>query len=255
MKFWVHKDLRQKTLPFPGWTPHAGRHAWDCYQLLDRLEDELARLSIEAEFARGAVHRPAVEWTTRVGSTLVDTHIRPLMGHISLETTEVYLRAMSAQNSTRATGGAGSKPTKRRPRMNKYDIFKEDATFAEHSEAPFSGANALTKIARIDTNPLTWTVVHKDGGEFDVSLERLRDGDAEAGIIGRPQLIYELAPDFRTWSQGRVEGIVKNQLAALTKFFRFLTIFRSQWNQDIPSCLDVETAHGEAYLLQQPGRN
>ena len=91
-EFWIHKGLKVNAMPFEGWTPHGGRHAWACYQMLDRMDEQFDRLSAEGQIMNGKGHKPSLELTVNLSRSLIDTHIRPLMGHISAETPELYLR-------------------------------------------------------------------------------------------------------------------------------------------------------------------
>ncbi len=96
-EFWVQKGLLNKCLPFEAWSPHAGRHTWACYQLLERMEAELDVLRFEMKASRGEATTPSIEWTTRIGETLIKLHVQPFLGHVNQETTDLYLRWLAGQ--------------------------------------------------------------------------------------------------------------------------------------------------------------
>lgn len=72
-------------LPFPGWSPHLGRHYWACKWLLDAVKKRLLVVHLEKESA----------WKRReVTATALDVlmfEIKPQLGHISEETSQRYL--------------------------------------------------------------------------------------------------------------------------------------------------------------------
>jgi integrase len=75
---------RCQTLPFPGWSPHAGRHAFACLLLLRLIHEEGERIGqAAATLPRTALIGQA--------SDLVQTYVRPVLGHVSEETTARYL--------------------------------------------------------------------------------------------------------------------------------------------------------------------
>lgn len=96
-EFWVQSGLQIKTIPYVGWSPHGGRHAWACYQVLEQLNTELDRLKIDAALTGGAGHVPSVTWVNQMAGTLIDQFIRPVLGHVSEKTTERYLRWLRRQ--------------------------------------------------------------------------------------------------------------------------------------------------------------
>ncbi|MCC8950222.1 site-specific integrase [Bradyrhizobium sp. Arg62] len=96
-EYWVQSGLRSKTMPFPGWSPHGGRHAWACYEVLERLEAELKRLKMNAAVTAGSIYTPSVTLTDHMARNLVDQFIRPVLGHVSEKTTERYLRWLQGQ--------------------------------------------------------------------------------------------------------------------------------------------------------------
>lgn len=71
-------------LPFPGWSPHAGRHAFACLLLLRLIHEECERIGkTVSTFPRTALIGSA--------SDLVQLYIRPILGHVSEQTTARYL--------------------------------------------------------------------------------------------------------------------------------------------------------------------
>lgn len=70
--------------PFPGWSPHLGRHAFACYALLDILDEEADRLERQ-------VHAlPRSHIIARV-EDLIRVYLRPILGHVDEKTSELYL--------------------------------------------------------------------------------------------------------------------------------------------------------------------
>lgn len=84
--------------PFPSWSPHLGRHAWACLTLADRMKDE-------AHKARMLLAQMPEAWFYSVGQSVIDTTLRPQLGHMSRDTTLKYLRwAMEATALTEQYG-------------------------------------------------------------------------------------------------------------------------------------------------------
>lgn len=75
---------RVKNLPFDGFSPHRGRHAFACFTLLRLLDEEAGLL----EASRKTLPRSAV---MQSAETLIKTYIQPALGHVSDQTTELYL--------------------------------------------------------------------------------------------------------------------------------------------------------------------
>lgn len=71
-------------LPFPGWSPHAGRHAFACLLLLRLTHEESERIG------QSAVTLPRSAMITHV-TDLIQTYVRPILGHVSEQTTARYL--------------------------------------------------------------------------------------------------------------------------------------------------------------------
>jgi integrase len=71
-------------LPFDGWSPHGGRHYWACKTLLI----EMNRRSDQ----RGGIQGGAsLDWITGCAMDTLMMIIKPQLGHISSETSELYL--------------------------------------------------------------------------------------------------------------------------------------------------------------------
>lgn len=75
---------RTKNRPVEGMGPHAGRHCFACYLVLDILEDEARLLKLTLPQYPQSMLRSRVE-------DIISTHVRPALGHVSEETTERYL--------------------------------------------------------------------------------------------------------------------------------------------------------------------
>lgn len=71
-------------LPFEGWSPHLGRHYWACKTLLSEAKKR-------AEHIASRVDRLPVDWITANSRSDIQLLIKPQLGHVSLETTEMYL--------------------------------------------------------------------------------------------------------------------------------------------------------------------
>lgn len=95
--FWSQRGWAEadKNMPFKGWSPHLGRHAWACYEVLHILQKELDLIKIEEGLDDN--YKPSFAKVQNLASTLIDMHIRPTMGHCSAETTEIYLRWLQGQ--------------------------------------------------------------------------------------------------------------------------------------------------------------
>lgn len=75
---------RCKNLPFAGWSPHAGRHAFACLLLLRLIHEESERIGKSASnLPRSALIGQA--------SDLIHVYVRPILGHVSEQTTARYL--------------------------------------------------------------------------------------------------------------------------------------------------------------------
>jgi site-specific recombinase XerD len=75
---------RTKTRPVEGKGVHTARHCFACYLILDVLEAEAAIVKLTLEQFPQSMLRSRVE-------DLIATHVRPVLGHVSSETTERYL--------------------------------------------------------------------------------------------------------------------------------------------------------------------
>lgn len=89
-----------KYLPFEGFSPHLGRHFFACTTLMRLVERELA-ISGTATAASPAASIEAAR-------TLVSTYIRPVLGHVSASTTDLYLDWLADELWTPAVGGSWS---------------------------------------------------------------------------------------------------------------------------------------------------
>ncbi|MBB5713075.1 site-specific integrase [Sphingomonas xinjiangensis] len=72
------------TAPFPGWSPHLGRHTFACHTLLELLEEDAQRIKQFVQNQPRAYVVSRVEDLTRV-------YLRPILGHVDEKTTELYL--------------------------------------------------------------------------------------------------------------------------------------------------------------------
>ncbi|WP_171237095.1 hypothetical protein [Ruegeria sp. HKCCA6837] len=138
--------------------------------------------------------------------------------------------------------------------MNKLQKHKTDLEFSKGGEGKTRRKTGASRVSGANANPLTWTVFNPREGEFDVDLAKFRDGSDETGFVGRPALIYDLAPEIRIWTSNKAKSSIKKRLDFLGKFFCFLSQFEVQWGSTVSRCLDVEVAHGEAFkrfLLEQ----
>lgn len=86
-----------KTLPFKGWSPHAGRHAWACFTLLNQLQRQ--QQVIEAITAAGATPTALL---MQLSKDTIDLLIRPAMGHVDRATTDRYLDWVSDHLSSKS---------------------------------------------------------------------------------------------------------------------------------------------------------
>ncbi len=71
-------------LPFEGWSPHLGRHYWACKTL---LRESLKRAAL---FESGTSNLP-IDWITANSLSDIQLIIKPQLGHIDQDTTEMYL--------------------------------------------------------------------------------------------------------------------------------------------------------------------
>lgn len=69
--------------PFKGWSPHGGRHYWACNTLLRVISGRAKSLKIHKD--------TPTDWITGSATDTLLLVIKPQLGHISLETTELYL--------------------------------------------------------------------------------------------------------------------------------------------------------------------
>lgn len=76
-------------LPLQQWSPHLGRHTWACYTLMDEIRPIADAVSRGNSNLAGVVQSHF--------DHVLTTLIKPQLGHISVETTEMYLRWACAQ--------------------------------------------------------------------------------------------------------------------------------------------------------------
>lgn len=141
--------------------------------------------------------------------------------------------------------------------MDKHQKELQDKSFEKDVHAGRRNG-ALLKVEQIGRDPLVWEQYHEDDGFWIIDLQRYSDGEVKSGIIGRPTLIQELAPEFRVWANGKSRGSVKNAEGRLTKFFRYLSEAQRDLGRNIQSCRDLESADGEGfkrYLLAEFGQD
>ncbi len=75
---------RCNSLPFTGWSPHGGRHAFACLLLLRLIHEESERIGQAAQnLPRSALIGQVTD--------LIKMYVRPVLGHASEKTTERYL--------------------------------------------------------------------------------------------------------------------------------------------------------------------
>jgi integrase len=80
---------KEVDLPFRGWSPHLGRHAWACYTLLDHI----GLCSRQYNLDEKSLPAPWVDSIFKSGITMI---IQPQLGHQSARTTEGYLQWVNA---------------------------------------------------------------------------------------------------------------------------------------------------------------
>jgi len=81
---------------YDGWSPHLGRHTWACYQLL-------AELCAEAQMLQVQPSRMPVSWIEATAQTIISLSIQPNLGHVSEQTTRIYLQWLRSQLALPAT--------------------------------------------------------------------------------------------------------------------------------------------------------
>ena len=126
--------------------------------------------------------------------------------------------------------------------MNKVTKHQKNSRELKEASADF-----IQQVSTIGSNSLKWEVGDSSTGYFDVDLTSLSDGDALAGILGRPELANEIATHFRPWCHGKAKSTVKRQVKSLKVFFRFLTDHQNNFGEDIRNSLQLNSVHGEAF--------
>ncbi len=72
-------------LPFPGWSPHPGRHYWACRELLRELERKFSALKMMEK------SQVPIDWIRGNVQDVIQLRIQPQLGHIDEGTTEKYI--------------------------------------------------------------------------------------------------------------------------------------------------------------------
>lgn len=73
-----------KALPYKGWSPHAGRHYWACKTLLKALECRTKTMALAHDLLPSG-------WISDSATDTLNLVIRPQLGHLSPETSRLYL--------------------------------------------------------------------------------------------------------------------------------------------------------------------
>jgi len=72
-------------LPIECWHPHLGRHYWACMQIVNHIEKMKKAMSKPAGVSEN-------NWITGLASDVIGSIIKTQLGHVSAETTELYLK-------------------------------------------------------------------------------------------------------------------------------------------------------------------
>jgi integrase len=72
-----------RTKPIESWTPHLGRHAFACYELLRLIKEEH---KLMAEFT---ISIPRTQFMLQI-ENLISIYLRPVLGHVDDKTSETY---------------------------------------------------------------------------------------------------------------------------------------------------------------------
>jgi len=70
--------------PYPGWSPHAGRHYWACHKLLTLMKEE-------SDISKASARRDPQGFDS-TARNLLQIVIQPQLGHVDEKTTLLYLR-------------------------------------------------------------------------------------------------------------------------------------------------------------------
>jgi len=124
---------------------------------------------------------------------------------------------------------------------------KSDKKSADDVESRRARDPEADKIAQLGKNPLIWEVVSRSRGYFNVDLRSLSSGIIDKGIIGRPDLVNEIALDFRPWSYGKERSTITRQLRYLKEFFSFLTEHQKACRENIQKISQLNAVHGNAF--------
>ncbi len=71
-------------LPYRGWSPHLGRHYWACKTMLEAIAQRV-------ENAGNTPNRLEPTWITGIATDALMLLVRPQLGHVSQETSNIYL--------------------------------------------------------------------------------------------------------------------------------------------------------------------
>jgi hypothetical protein len=76
-----------------------------------------------------------------------------------------------------------------------------------------------------DANPLIWRVPARAGVEsYLIDLTPFARGDSQSGVVAKPVLIAQLAPELRLESFRLLEGSMRGTLYNVRVFWRFLEV-------------------------------
>jgi integrase len=73
------------SLPYKEWSPHLGRHYWACITLLRSQQEKAASIGKQLD-------QLPDDWITSQATTDIQLIIRPQLGHVSDETSQLYLK-------------------------------------------------------------------------------------------------------------------------------------------------------------------
>lgn len=72
-------------LPIECWHPHLGRHYWACMQIINHIDEIKKAMSKPADVTEN-------NWITGLATDVIGSIIKTQLGHVSTETTELYLK-------------------------------------------------------------------------------------------------------------------------------------------------------------------
>ncbi|WP_119306032.1 hypothetical protein [Cohaesibacter haloalkalitolerans] len=127
--------------------------------------------------------------------------------------------------------------------MSRFKKAQTDALFTIESRT----LNPAAPVVELPANSLVWEHWTDRNELKQVDLTMFHDGSDQMEIIGRPRLIFELAPIFRADTHGRSLGTLATKVGYIVKFFRFLTELQQVQGRNIISCHDLTSADGHGY--------